>query len=102
MVHVGPEFSWILAIIAGGGTATAMQGMTTATRLASSVKTAGVGNPVVATAETGTATAMSGLAIFFPVIALIVVVLLLVVVYFVYKKVKKRLASLNGKKVYKN
>jgi hypothetical protein len=89
MVDISPLMTWVFAIIAGGGTATAMQGMTTATRLASTVKTAGIGNPVVATAETGTATVMSGLAIFFPYIAAIVVVLLLIIVWFILKKVKK-------------
>jgi Domain of unknown function (DUF4126) len=89
LVGVGPEMTWILAIITGGGTASAMQGMTSVTRLASSVKTAGIGNPVVATAETGTATVLSAFAIFLPVVAIIMVVLLLVFVYYLFKKFKK-------------
>ena len=89
LVHLPTEMTWILALIAGGGTATAMQGMTSVTRLASSVKTAGLGNPVVATAETGTAALLSGLSIFAPIIAIIIVFLLLFVVYFLYKKFKK-------------
>ena len=89
LVHVSPEMTWILALIAGGGTATAMQGMTSVTRLASSVKTGGLGNPIVATAETGTATAMSAFAIFMPIVAFILVIVLLGIVYFLYKKFKK-------------
>lgn len=89
LVHLSTEMTWILAIIAGGGTASAMQGMTSVTRLASSVKTAGLGNPIVATAETGTATAMSALAIFVPIVAIIFVVALLGIVYFLYKKFRK-------------
>jgi Domain of unknown function (DUF4126) len=89
LVHLPTEMTWILALIAGGGTATAMQGMTSVTRLASSVKTAGLGNPIVATAETGTATIMSALAIFMPVIAMVAVVLLLLFVFYLYKKFKK-------------
>jgi tryptophanyl-tRNA synthetase len=89
LVHLPTEMTWILAIIAGGGTASAMQGMTSVTRLASSVKTAGLGNPIVATAETGTATAMSALAIFVPIVAIIFVVALLGIVYFLYKKFRK-------------
>lgn len=89
LVHLPTEMTWILALIAGGGTASAMQGMTSVTRLASSVKTAGLGNPIVATAETGTATAMSALAIFAPVVAIIVVVLMLFFVYYLYSKFKK-------------
>lgn len=90
IVDVSPMMTWVLAIIAGGGTASAMQGMTTVTRLASTVKTGGIGNPVVSTAETGTAITLSSLAIFLPVVAVIIVILLLIVVYWVYKKFKKK------------
>lgn len=89
VVDISPLITWILAIIAGGGTASAMQGMTSITRLASSVKTAGIGNPVVATAETGTATVMSIFAIFLPVVAVVLVILLIIFVYWIYRKFKK-------------
>lgn len=89
LVDINPTLTTILAIIAGGGTASAMQGMTTMTRLASSAKTAGIGNPVVATAETGTAITLSTLAIFLPIVAIIVVVLIFAFVYWVYKKFRK-------------
>ena len=59
LIDLSPAVTWSLAIIAGGGTATAFQGMTTVTRLASTVKTAGLANPIVATAETGTSVALS-------------------------------------------
>jgi hypothetical protein len=90
VVDVSPMMTWVLAIIAGGGTASAMQGMTTVTRLASSVKTAGVGNPVVSTAETGAAITLSTLAIFLPVVAIIIVILLFVLVYWIYKKFRRK------------
>jgi Domain of unknown function (DUF4126) len=89
LVDINPTITTILAIIAGGGTATAIQGITTMTRLASSVKTAGIGNPVVSTAETGTAITLSSLAIFLPIIAVILVVIIFVVIYWVYRKIKK-------------
>ncbi|WP_136666619.1 DUF4126 domain-containing protein [Flavobacterium sp. H122] len=89
LIHLDPMLTWGLAIIAGGGTATVMQGMTSATRLASSVKTAGIGNPVVSTAETGTALTLSSLAIFLPIIALVVVVFIFVVVFWLYRKFRK-------------
>ena len=89
LAHLDPIMTWGLAIIAGGGTATAMQGMTTMTRLASSVKTAGLGNPVVSTAETGTAITLSSLAIFLPIVAIIIVVILFLLIYWVYKKFRK-------------
>jgi hypothetical protein len=89
LVDINPTITTILAIIAGSGTATAIQGITTMTRLASSVKTAGIGNPVVSTAETGTAITLSSLAIFLPIIAVILVVIIFVVIYWVYRKIKK-------------
>jgi len=88
MVDMDTTLKTILAIIAGAGSATAMQGLTATTRLASSVKTGGVGNPVVATAETGTALTLSSLSIFLPVIAIVIVVLLFIVAFWFYKKVK--------------
>ena len=88
LVDINPTLTTILAIIAGGGTASAMQGMTTMTRLASSAKTAGIGNPVVATAETGTAISLSMLAIFLPIVAVILVVIIFGVIYWIYKKIK--------------
>ena len=88
LVDVSPTVTTILAIIAGTGCATAMQGLTTTTRLASSVKTAGLGNPIVSTAETGTAITLSSLANFLPIVAIIVVVIIFGVVYWLYKKFK--------------
>ena len=89
LVDISPMMTWMLALIAGGGTASAMQGMTTVTRLASSVKTAGIGNPVVSTAETGTAIGMSALSIFLPVVAIVVVVILFLPIYWVYRRFRK-------------
>ena len=89
MVDLDPMLTWGLAIIAGGGTATAMQGMTSVTRLASSVKTGGLGNPIVSTAETGTAITLSTLSIFVPIIALIIVIFIFVIVFWLYRKFRK-------------
>ena len=89
LVDISPTLTTILAIIAGGGTATAIQGMTTMTRLVSSVKTAGLGNPVVATAETGTAITLTSLSIFLPIVAVVVVLIIFGVIYWMYKKLKK-------------
>jgi Domain of unknown function (DUF4126) len=89
LVDMSPMMTWVFAIIAGGGTATAMQGMTTVTRLASTLKTGGIANPVVSTAETGTAITLSSLAIFMPIIAIVVVIIIFVIVFLVYRKFKK-------------
>jgi uncharacterized membrane protein len=93
MVDVNPTLSWVMAIIAGGGTATAMQGMTSITRLASSVKTGGLGNPVVSTAETGTAITLSSVAIFLPIIGILLVVLLLILFFYVYRKFRGKIRN---------
>lgn len=88
MVDISPTMTTILAIIGGSGSATAFQGLTTTTRLASSVKTAGLGNPVVSTAETGTAITLSSLAIFLPIVAIILVVIIFGIIYWIFKKLK--------------
>jgi hypothetical protein len=69
-----PLLKWALAVIAGGGAAGTVQVATTLTRGASTVTTAGLGNPLVATMELGGALTLSLLAIVLPLIAGIVVV----------------------------
>jgi hypothetical protein len=93
LVDLSPMMTTVLAIIAGTGSAAAMQGLTTTTRLASSVKTAGLGNPAVATAETGTAITLSSLAIFVPIIAIIFVVVIFILILWLYKKLRGKSKS---------
>ncbi len=85
-----PVMTWALAIIAGGGTAAAIQTSSTATRLTSTATTAGIANPILATVETGTSVVMSILSIFVPFIAVIFVIILLWIIFKVYKKFKKK------------
>lgn len=68
-----PAITWALAIIAGGGTAAAIKGSTSTTRLASTATTAGIANPVISTVETGTSIVMSVFSIFIPILAIILV-----------------------------
>ncbi len=82
---VDPSITWALAIIAGGGTAAAIKGSTSVTRLTSSATTVGIGNPVIATVETGSAVAMSVTALFFPIIAFIFVGLIFWLIFKVFK-----------------
>ncbi len=86
LVDLSPTMTTIIAIIIGTRSATAMQGMTTTTRLASSVKTAGLGNSIVSITKSGTAITLSTLAIFLPIVAIIVVVIIFGVVYWLNKK----------------
>jgi hypothetical protein len=84
MGDFNPILKWALAIVAGGGAAGTIQGITSLTRAASTATTGGVGNPVVSTAEAGGSIVMSLLAIFLPVLALILLVLF---IYFFGKRV---------------
>lgn len=77
MTDISPAAMWPLAIIAGGGAAGLTKGGSALIRAQSGVATAGLGNPVVSTAETAGATVLSILAILLPVVCLIVVVAVL-------------------------
>src|SRR5262245_50024147 len=77
--ELSPLLRWTLAIVAGGGAAGLVQAGTTLLRLKSSTFTAGVGNPVVATAELVGALALSGLALLAPLLAGAIVVFALFV-----------------------
>lgn len=80
LTDVSPLMKWTLAIIAGGGAATVVQGATSTLRLKSTALTGGIGNPVVATGEWIGAILTALLAILVPVICLILLVLLVVYV----------------------
>jgi Domain of unknown function (DUF4126) len=72
-----PMLKWTTAIIAGGGVAGLTQGVTALLRAKSTVLTAGVGNPVIATVELGGSLLISLLALAAPLIALLVVIVFL-------------------------
>ena len=86
-----PVLHWGLGLIVGGGTAGLVQVGTGLLRLLSSKTTAGLGNPVVSTAENVASFSLSGLAIFLPLIAMALVVLLILWLF-------KRIASLRKSK----
>ena len=73
VTDVSPFLKWTLAVLAGGGTSAAFQGITATVRQISSFTTGGLGNPVVATVEAGGAALLSVLAITLPVLAVLVV-----------------------------
>lgn len=74
-----PFFQWTLAAIAGGGVAGGVQLLTTGTRGASTLLTAGLGNVAVASAELAGSVFFSLLSIALPVIALILLLTLTLV-----------------------
>ncbi len=87
-----PVITWALAIIAGGGTAAAISGTSSAVRLTSTATTGGIANPVVSTVETATASVFSILAIFVPILAGVLVLMLFFFVIRYYRKRRKRVA----------
>jgi hypothetical protein len=93
VTNIDPFWSWTLAIIAGGGAAASTQIATTKARAASSLTTGGLANPVVATVENVSSTALSVVSFLWPIAALIFTVAILVacwvVIWFVGKRVLK-------------
>lgn len=81
-----PLIKWAMALIAGGGVAGTVHAATGLIRLKSSAVTGGVGNPVVSTAEAGSAIALSLAAIFIPAIAAFIVGGMIVYFSFMIKK----------------
>lgn len=90
---LSPVVTWALAIIAGGGTAAAIKGNSSAVRLTSSATTGGFANPVVSTVETGTATVMSLLSVFIAPLAFVLVLVIFFGIYKFYKKLQKKRSS---------
>lgn len=78
MADVNPALMWPLAIIAGGGVAGATKGSAAVVRAKTGLATAGLGNPVVSTAETTGAILLSVLALLLPIVAFAAIVILLV------------------------
>lgn len=78
---INPAFKWMLAVIAGGGIAGAVQTATVGGRVLSSVATAGLGNPVVATLELVSSFALSLVSLLLPLLAACLVVGLLILIW---------------------
>lgn len=90
VADLDPVVTWSLAIIAGGGTATAIKGAGAAGRLASTATTGGMANPLVSTVETGTALAVSTASIFAPVLAIVMVIIILIIIFMIYRKLRPK------------
>jgi len=88
-----PVITWSLAIIAGGGTATAIKGASATGRVASTVTTAGIGNPIISFIETITALVVAVVSIIAPVIAAILVIILLIFIFSIYRKLRPKLRN---------
>ncbi|QWX84721.1 DUF4126 domain-containing protein [Cellulophaga sp. HaHaR_3_176] len=90
VANLDPVVTWSLAIIAGGGTATAIKGASATSRLASTATTGGLANPIVSTVETGTAIVVTTASIFAPMIAIVLVIIILSIIFWIYRKLRPR------------
>jgi hypothetical protein len=77
MVDLPPMIKWTAAIVAGGGAAGIVHGVTAVVRAKSTILTAGFGNSAVATAELGGALLVSLLALAAPLVSFVIIVLIL-------------------------
>lgn len=91
IVDLPPLVKWITAIIAGGGTAAVTQSITALLRVKSTATTAGLGNPVVATAELGGSLVISVLSIALPLVASVAILILIAIL--VRQRAKRRSAQ---------
>jgi hypothetical protein len=78
MTDVPPAVMWPVAVIAGGGIAGLTKGSAALIRAKAGLATGGLANPVVSTAETIGAIALSILAILVPILCALAVIALLV------------------------
>ena len=78
--HLDPTLRWTLGILVGGGTAGLVQTGTALLRGASTATTAGLGNPVLATAENTLAVGGVVLSLLLPLVAAALAVALVVLV----------------------
>lgn len=91
LTDVSPFVQWGLAIIAGGGAASTISATSATTRMASSVATAGVGNPIVSTVETGTSFLLSLVSIIIPFFGFLMVLMIFFFIYKAYHRFKGKI-----------
>ncbi|MET0868747.1 MAG: DUF4126 domain-containing protein [Pseudorhodoplanes sp.] len=93
MTDLPPALKWTAAIVAGGGAAGLTQSLTTILRAKSTVFTAGIGNPVIATAELGSAAALPLIALSAPLIALALMLALLWLAIRMFRRMRQAIPT---------
>ncbi|MCL2924194.1 MAG: DUF4126 domain-containing protein [Trichodesmium sp. MAG_R04] len=93
---MSPMLQWTIAVIMGGGSAGAVQGLTDVTRLASTTLTGGFANPGVSTMELLSSTVLSMLAIALPVLAFVVVFIVIWLLWSGAKALHRKLSRRNN------
>jgi hypothetical protein len=85
-----PALRWALAIVAGGGTAGIVQGLTSVARLKSTATTGGAGNAILATLELVGSLVTAIVAITLPLLAILLVVGIVLLVRRVARRLFRR------------
>ena len=88
---IPPAVQWVLAAVAGGGTAVAVSSGTSAIRGASTVTTAGLGNGLVSTGELGASVGLSIVTLVLPLLGLVLAVVAVIIAFRVARGVKRRM-----------
>lgn len=78
VADIDPLLQWTVAIIAGGGTAGIIKGLTSSGRLASSLGTGGLANPIVSSGEAVGSVLMTILSFALPYVAAFLAILLFI------------------------
>lgn len=95
ITDVSPILQWTLAIIAGGGAASATSVISNGTHQASTVVSAGITNPVISAAESIISVIMPIIAIALPVLAIILLILFVAFIYQLMTKLKNKIRLAN-------
>lgn len=90
MTDVSPALQWSLAIIAGGGAATASSLVSNGVHHSSTVVSGGIANPLVSAVESVMSVIMSILSILVPILAVLLLVITVVLIYKFIRKIRTR------------
>lgn len=90
VADIDPILKWTLAVIAGGGVATATSLLSNGVHAVSTLTTAGAANPGVSAVESLTSVFMTILSIVLPVVSLIVIVLITILIVRYLQRAKKK------------
>ncbi len=90
ITDVDPLLQWSVAIIAGGGTAGLIKSMTSTGRLASSVGSGGLGNPLISSGEALSSILMTFLSFVLPYVAAFFAIILFIAGLFFVRKRRLR------------
>ena len=93
VTDIEPFWRWTLAVIAGGGLAASTQLTTTKARVASSLTTAGIANPVLSTVEGASSVVLSIVAVVWPVVALVLTIFIVALCCFTIWWIAKRVVK---------